>query len=211
MIRVTGNTVIVLDFETTGFSPDSGDRATEVAAVVIEGQRIGRRYHSLMNAGVQIPPDVQDLTGITNTMIQKAPPASEVIRELVQFIGAVPLIAHNASFDRRFLDSELGCLRRRLRQEIVCSMRVARRVYPNAKDHRLSTLARLAGIRWRGSQHRALADAMMTANLWLKMQKTIGTVYKLKSVPLDLMQRLQAIPCGSLDAFISRYREMNGI
>lgn len=211
MIRVTGNTVIVLDFETTGFSPDSGDRVTEVAAVVIEGGRIGRRYHSLMNAGVHIPPDVQELTGITNSMIRKAPPASEVIQDLAGFIGAIPLIAHNASFDRRFLDAELRRLRRRIRQEIMCSMRVARRVYPNAKDHKLSTLVKLTGVRSRGSQHRALTDAMMTANLWLKMQKTIGSVYKLKNVPLDLMRHLQSIPCGSLDAFISRYREMNGI
>lgn len=203
--------IIVLDFETTGLSPDWGDRVTEVAAVVIEDRSIVRQYQSLMNAGVPIPAHVQELTGITNAMIRKAPPVSAVMRELARFVGSAPLVAHNASFDRRFLDAELARLGRRRMQDVVCSMRVARRVYPNAPNHRLSTLARYARVPASGRHHRALSDAMMTANLWLKMQKALGTTYQLRQVPLDLMQRLQAIPCCSLDSFISRYRQRHDI
>jgi len=205
------NTVIVLDFETTGLSPDWGDRVTEVAAVVIEDRSVVRQYQSLMNAGVPIPAFVQELTGITNAMIRNAPPASVVIRELARFIGSAPLVAHNASFDRRFLDAELARVRLRRVQEVVCSMRVARRVYPDAPNHRLGTVARYADVPASGRQHRALADAMVTANLWLKMQTALSTGYRLRHVPLDLMQRLQAIPCRSLDSFVSRYRKQHDI
>jgi DNA polymerase-3 subunit epsilon len=67
------NKIVVIDFETTGLSPNLGDRATEVAAVIIDGNQIVGKYQSLMNAGVAIPSFIQQLTGISIAMIRKAP------------------------------------------------------------------------------------------------------------------------------------------
>ena len=70
--------VAVIDFETTGLSPTQGDRATEIAAVILEGGRVVDRYQSLMNAGVRVPAHIEALTGISNAMLREAPPASDV-------------------------------------------------------------------------------------------------------------------------------------
>nr|HPL80547.1 exonuclease domain-containing protein [Burkholderiaceae bacterium] len=73
--------IAVIDFETTGISPAMGDRATEVAIVMMEGGRVVDRFQSLMNAGVRIPSFITQLTGITNAMVAVAPPAAQVMAE----------------------------------------------------------------------------------------------------------------------------------
>ena len=98
---------VIIDFETTGLSPRFGDRATEVAAVVIDETGIIDRFQSLMNGGRTIPPFIQQLTGITNAMIRQAPKAEVVMHQLIVFIAGRPLVAHNASFDHGFLGAEL--------------------------------------------------------------------------------------------------------
>jgi DNA polymerase-3 subunit epsilon len=65
--------IIVIDFETTGISPNSGGRATEIAAVLVRDGRIVDHYHSLMNSGAWVPPFIEQLTGISNAMLQSAP------------------------------------------------------------------------------------------------------------------------------------------
>ena len=97
--------VAVIDFETTGLSPAQGDRATEIAAVIVEDGRVVDRYQSLMNAGVRIPAYIEALTGITNAMVRSAPSAGEVMRDVSDFVGDMPIVAHNASFDAKFWDA----------------------------------------------------------------------------------------------------------
>lgn len=89
--------IAVIDFETTGISPGQGDRATEVAIVITEQGRVVDRYQSLMNAGVRIPSFITQLTGITNAMVESAPPADTVMRKAARFVGEVPMVAHNAA------------------------------------------------------------------------------------------------------------------
>jgi hypothetical protein len=79
--------IAVIDFETTGISPAMGDRATEVAIVMMEGGRVVDRFQSLMNAGVRIPSFITQLTGITNAMVANAPPAAQVMAEAGRFVG----------------------------------------------------------------------------------------------------------------------------
>ena len=112
--------IAILDFETTGMSPDYGDRVTEVGVVVMADGLIVDSFQSLMNAGVRIPRFIEQFTGITNAMIRNAPPVNEVMAELAEFIGELPLVAHNASFDRKFLDAELSYIGRERRQEMAC-------------------------------------------------------------------------------------------
>jgi len=103
----SANTVIVLDFETTGLSPDDGDRAIEIGAVKIEQGAVVDQFQGLMNPGRRISAFIEDYTGITNTILKTAPPCGEVMAAFADFAGGAALVAHNASFDKRFLDTEL--------------------------------------------------------------------------------------------------------
>ena len=188
------NSFIVLDFETTGLSPNVGARTTEVAAVRVENGRMTDRFQSLMNPGVRIPSFIQDLTGITNQMISKAPKNATVMKDLHQFIGKTPLVAHNASFDKKFLDAELELLGLKSEQHIACSLLVARRVYQNAPNHKLGTLVKYKNIENDGTFHRALADAEMTARLWLCMKEDIADLIGLSEVTYDVMRLLANTP-----------------
>ncbi len=138
--NINANTVIVLDFETTGMSPDQGDRAIEVGAVKLENGGIVDRFQCLMNPGIRVNGFIEDFTGITNAMLKKAPACEEVMEAFADFIGDSNLVAHNASFDRRFLDSECCRISREYGGKFACSMLAARRVYPEAPNHKLGTL-----------------------------------------------------------------------
>ena len=199
--------IIVLDFETTGLSPGRGDRATEIGALVLQDGQPVDRFQSLMNAGIGIPAFVQSLTGITSQMVAAAPAAEKVMRDFAGFIGDMPLVAHNASFDKSFLDAEFRRAGIRRRGRFACSMRVARRVYPEARNHKLNTLARYMGLDWSGQHHRAMADVEMTTQLWCAMQQRLAYDYDLQSVPHRLMRRLQSAPAKSLATLVGKFAE----
>jgi len=182
--------VIVLDFETSGLSPHYGDRAIEVGAVMIENCMIVDRFQGLMNPGFRISSFIESYTGITNDMLEAAPPCEEVMTEFADFISDMPLVAHNASFDRRFLDAELGYINRTREGKMACSMLAARRIFPNAPNHKLVTLVRYCGIYHEGTFHRALADAEMTGHLWIAMIDAIKDTYGINKVDFELMRKL---------------------
>ena len=184
-------TVAVLDFETTGLSPSWGDRATEIAVTLMRDGHVVDRYQSLMNARRRIPAEVVALTGITNSMIASAPPVDKVMREAVQFVGKHPVVAHNASFDRKFWQAELGLLGIVANQPFACTMLVSRRIYPNAPNHKLSTLVDMLRLPKPGRAHRAMVDAEMASGLWYRMQQDIARTYELSHVDYTLMARLQ--------------------
>ena len=196
--------VVVLDFETTGLSPDQGDRAIEIGAVRIEDGVITDRFQQLMNPGTLISSFIESYTGISNEMLHSAPPCKQVMREFSDFIEDFDLVAHNASFDRRFLDAEMKRLRRHYNGEFVCSMLVSRRIYPDAPDHKLGTLVRYKRLPNDGTFHRALADAEMTGYLWLRMLEDLSSNYCLESVPFSLMQELSRVPKASTGTFLQR-------
>jgi DNA polymerase-3 subunit epsilon len=155
----------VIDFETTGMSPDLGDRATEVAIVMVDGGRVVDRFQSLMNAGVRIPSFITQLTGISNAMVASAPDAAEVMAEASRFVGTTPLVAHNAAFDRKFWTAELARLDLPALQSFACTLLVSRRLYPQAPNHKLGSLVDYHHLPRTGVAHRALADAEMATAL----------------------------------------------
>ena len=200
-------TVVVIDFETTGLSPDWGARATEVAAVRMENGEVTATFQSLMDAGVAIPQEIEALTGITNTMRRAAPPAAQIIRELHQFIAGAPLVAHNARFDAAFLDSEykkagIFCAS----PSFACTMKLARRIYPRAPNHKLQTLIRYADIPCQGRFHRALADATATAHQWQQKSPDLRARYRLLELPgYARLCRLSALPLARIDGYIKNW------
>lgn len=210
--RAGAEGIVVLDFETSGMSPLQGDRAIEIGAVRLVGADIVDRFQSLMNPGRRISGFIEAYTGITNAMVQAAPPAAEVMAAFHDFIGDAPLIAHNASFDRRFLDDELRRIDRCRTQEFACSLLVARRVYPDAPDHKLATLVTYRNLPTDGRFHRALADAEMTAHLWLAMEADLRDAYGFADVPFALMCALSGQKKNRADAYLrERAMEMRGM
>ena len=194
--------VIVLDFETTGLSPQYGDRAIEIGAVRIENNIVTDRFQSLMNPGVRISSFIESYTGISNNMVAAAPPCAEVMAQFAQFIGDHPLVAHNASFDRIFLASELGFIGKSIQNTMACSMLTARRLYPHAPNHQLGTLVRYCNITTDGTFHRALADAEMTGQLWISMSDEIRDRFGVNQVPFELMRQVSRIPKAKVPAYL---------
>lgn len=190
--------VAVIDFETTGLSPAQGDRATEVAAVILEGGRVVARYQSLMNAGVRIPGHIEALTGISNAMVRSAPPSGDVMRAVSDFVGDIPIVAHNAAFDSRFWDAELARIQRSRQQGFVCSLLLSRRLLPLAPSHKLVALVEYAGLPVAGRYHRALADAEMAASLLVRLEKELRLRHHVHDVSVELLQRIQCAPKAQL-------------
>ncbi len=196
--------VVVLDFETTGLSPDYGDRTIEVGAVLIRDNRIVDRFQSLMNPGMRISSFIENYTGITNKMLSTAPSIAEVMPRFAAFMAKHHLVAHNAGFDQRFLDAELRRVHQRRSQEFACSMLVSRRIYPEAPSHSLETLVRHKKLKTDGVHHRALADAEMTGHLWTGMVDDLKSTYNLRNVPFELMQRLAKVSKAAAPAYLKR-------
>ncbi|MEO9944584.1 3'-5' exonuclease [Paraglaciecola sp.] len=188
------NTVIVLDFETTGLSPDYGDRAIEIGAVKIESGEIVERFQGLMNPGKPISSFIENYTGINNFMLKGAPPCEDVMAQFADFIAGYNLVAHNASFDKRFLDAEFAAISESYSGQFSCSMLMARRIYQDAPNHKLSSLISYTGIESQGGFHRALYDAEMTAKFWLVMLADMEQQYGMSSIPFSLTQKLTKTP-----------------
>jgi len=183
--------IAIIDFETTGISPGMGDRATEVAIVMLEGGQVVDRFQSLMNAGVRVNSFITQLTGITNEMVQAAPPAEQVMREAARFVAGRPMVAHNAAFDKKFWQAELARCGEEGAHAFACTLLLSRRLYPQAPNHKLGTLAALHHLPSSGRAHRASADAEMAAHLLAQMQHDLKTRYGCQQPDHALLMGLQ--------------------
>jgi DNA polymerase-3 subunit epsilon len=167
---------VVLDLETTGGSP-ANDRITEVGAVKVRGGEVTGTFHTLVNPEVAIPPMISALTGITDGMVADQEPIEVVLPCLLEFLGGAVLVAHNASFDRRFLQANLerhGY--ERLANRTVCTARLARKLLlgDEVPDVRLATLA--AHLQASVTPcHRAMTDARATVDVFHSLLERAGS------------------------------------
>jgi DNA polymerase III epsilon subunit family exonuclease len=157
---------VVVDVETTGWTPGTA-QITEIGAVRVSGGKLKGQFTSLVNPGGPIPGRVTELTGITDAMVEGAPPLDRVLPAFLAFASGGVLTAHNAPFDIGFLTAACrACGLPWPRPPVVDTVDLARRVLgedevPNCK---LATLAEYFGARTTPS-HRALADALATADV----------------------------------------------
>jgi DNA polymerase-3 subunit epsilon len=159
-----------------------------------------------MNAGVRIPPFIESYTGISNEMIRAAPPAAEVMAQAARFVGGMPMVAHNASFDRRFWCAELQRLGgAQAEPSFACTLLLSRRLYPQAGSFRLGALASLHALACAGRAHRALADAEVAAALYSRIQGDIRRDYQVDEVPHALLVKLQRCQRKALPKAIQAY------
>ena len=199
--------IAVIDFETTGLSPAMGDRATEVAIVLLEGGQIVDRFQGLMNAGVHIPAFITSLTGISNAMIAGAPPAERVMRDASRFVGHAPLVAHNAAFDRKFWQAELAMAGEAALHAFACTLLVSRRLYPQAPSHKLGVLVDYHRLPKAGRAHRALADAEMAASLLGQIQHDLRTRHGVTRPDHTMLMTLQRCAKLKVTALMAQYAD----
>nr|WP_315427061.1 3'-5' exonuclease [uncultured Albidiferax sp.] len=198
----------VIDFETTGISPGQGDRATEVAIVLLEQGRVVDRYQSLMNAGVRIPSFITQLTGISNAMLVDAPSAAQAMAEASRFVGDTPLVAHNAAFDRKFWQAELARIALPATQPFVCTLLLSRRLYPQAPNHKLGSLVDYHRLPRAGQAHRALADAEMAAHLLGQIQHDLRQRWGVTQPHSALLMDLQRCSKATVGKLLAQHRSV---
>ena len=198
--------IVMLDFETTGLSPAMGDRITEVAALRIIDGRVVERYVSLINCKVRIPAFITHLTGISQAMVDSAPPVDEVVPALLEFIGADALSAHNASFDEKFLKAEAERLGLAPRHEsLVCSLKLSRRVFPGMSSYKLGLLSGQLGIRFKSAAHRAESDAEVAAQVLIHIGRHLRSSYGIADVDADLLVSLNKLAAAKVPQFLQKH------
>ena len=167
-IPTTETDFAVLDFETTGVSGKK-NRVIEIGIVHVKNLEIVDSYQSFINPGMLVPYYITKITGITDADVQDAPYFEDVTSEVVDFIGDSVLVAHNLPFDYSFLKHEFIRADTFLpKMESLCTLKLARKMYPELKSKSLGNLVKYFGIKHK-DVHRALGDAMVTAKLLIKM------------------------------------------
>jgi DNA polymerase-3 subunit epsilon len=198
--------IVMLDFETTGLSPAMGDRITEVAALRIVDGKVTERYVSLINCNARIPSFITSLTGISQQMVDDAPPVRRVLPELLDFIGSDTLSAHNASFDEKFLIAEADRLGMApAHQALVCSLKLSRRLFPGMPSYKLGVLSSQLGIRFRSAAHRAESDAEVGAELLHHIARHLGRSFGVTQVESQVLLSVNKLSAAKVPAFLDKY------
>jgi DNA polymerase-3 subunit epsilon len=199
------NKLVILDFETTGLSPAYA-RVIEVGAILIEDTKIVDKLSQLMYPGCSMPSFITDITGITNEMVKGKPSPEKFMPKLKEFIGNRPILAHNASFDQKFLISEMENVGKKVDNRFLCTLKLSRRLITNAPDYKLTTLVSHLKIKPPGIQqaHRALYDVMSTFQLWLHMKKYVMDL--INTTPdFDFFVKLERQPKSKISHLLDKY------
>lgn len=162
---------IVFDTETTGLSPQEGHRIIEIGCVeLVNRMPTGRTYHQYINPEREIDAGAMRVHGITNEKVAGMPTFDQVYEEMLAFFGDAALVAHNASFDMNFINTELGLVGcDPLANEVVDTLALARQQYPGSQ-HTLDALCRRFDIDLSvRTYHGALLDADLLAKVYLEM------------------------------------------
>jgi DNA polymerase III epsilon subunit family exonuclease len=171
---LAGLSYVVVDTETTGGRSLLGDRITEFAAVIVKGGEIVELYETLVNPQRSIPPFVTQLTNITWDMVKNAPTFDRIAPDVLRVLEGNVFVAHNATFDWRFVTTEVSrSTGRQLRGRRLCTVKIARKVLPQLSRRSLDYVARYYGVEIR-NRHRAAGDALATAKCLLRMMSDLA-------------------------------------
>jgi len=165
-IELTQIEAVALDIETTGLEPDKGDDICEIAAVRISGGEISGDFSSLVKPAVPISPEAFAVNQITEDMLAQAPLFSQILHQLLEFIGDRILVVHNAPFDLAFVQKKIAETGKPLlRNSVVDTLVIARALDGLPGQNSLGQVAQRLGVVVRGA-HRALEDATVTAKVF---------------------------------------------
>jgi DNA polymerase III subunit epsilon len=163
---------IILDTETTGLSPATGDRIVEIGAVeLINHIPSGKTYHVYLNPERDMPKEAEAVHGLSAAFLKDKPLFKHISTEFLAFIGDAPLIIHNASFDMGFINAELGFvgLPAIPPSQVIDTLQMARRTHPMGSNS-LDALCKRYGIdNSKRTKHGALLDAELLADVYLEL------------------------------------------
>ncbi len=170
--------IVALDIETTGLDAER-DAITEIGMVKFNPRRVEAEWHSLVNPGRRIPPQITQLTGITDAMVRNAPRIQDVLQEVEDFVGEDPVLGHNVGFDLKFLRKH-GVLRH---NDQLDTYEMASVLLPNAGRYNLGALSQALGV-VQAVKHRALDDARATYAIYMRLFE------EAMNLPLDLLAEI---------------------
>lgn len=191
----------ILDIETTGGQYNQ-EGITEIAIYQFDGHQVTDQFISLINPEREIQPFVVKLTGINNQMLRNAPKFFEVAKRIVEITEGCTLVAHNASFDYRILQTEFRRLGYDFKRETLCTVELSQQLLPEKESYSLGKLTRSLGIPV-SQRHRASGDAMATVKLFkYLLEKDSGKniitqwVKNLKNdeLPIRLIKIVEELP-----------------
>src|SRR6185312_11228340 len=192
---------IVLDTETTGFDPATGDRIVEIGCVeLVDHLPTGRSFQAYLNPERLVPIETTKVHGLTDEFLADKPLFAHIVEELLEFIGDAPLVIHNASFDMKFVNSELHrCGKKPLPYaRAIDTIEIAKAKIPGAR-YSLDELCRRFGIDLSvRTKHGALLDAELTARVYLELVG--GRQTRLVLAPGDNMET------GDVTVLVARSR-----
>lgn len=162
---------IVFDIETTGLSRVR-DRVTEIGAVRVKNGEVLDVFSSFVNPGMPIPPNITELTGITDEMVKDADGMDKVLPRFLDFIGDRMLVAHNANFDVGFMRAAAEELKLPFTNSYIDTVPLARYIVPELSKYKLDTLAEFFGV-GDFNHHRAYDDAETLARVFYSMVKRL--------------------------------------
>jgi DNA polymerase III subunit epsilon len=163
---------IILDTETTGLDPLSGDRIVEIAALeLINGCRTENTFHSYVNPERDMPDSAFKVHGISFQFLIDKPIFSEVVDGFINFISKDKIVAHNADFDIRFINSELARLGYDAidGQRVIDTLSIARRKHPGASNSLDALCVRYGVDRAKRVKHGALVDCELLADVYAEL------------------------------------------
>jgi len=183
--------VTVIDFETTGLEFAKEDRIVEIGAVKWRDHRITGIYDALVNPGRPIPAEVVRVHGITDSMVASAAPLDVAVPELLDLIGDDLVVMHNVEFDSGFLKAQMKLLGIERELTYYDTLPAARKRFLGSPNYRLATLKNFLNLKQLGTMHRALADAYVTLQLYLKLENlwAIDSRSQLEKQLRELTQR----------------------
>ena len=163
---------VVLDTETTGFEPNDGDRIVEIGAVeLLNHLPTGRTYHQYINPERNMPEGAFGVHGLSENFLSDKPVFKSIAQDFIDFIGDSSLVIHNASFDMKFLNAELGWASRQLlpKDQAIDTLAMARRKFPGSPASLDALCRRFSVDNTSRTLHGALLDSEILAKVYLEL------------------------------------------
>ncbi len=178
----------IVDIETTG-SFASANGITEIAIYIHDGKEVVEKYQQLINPGCPIPDFIQTLTGISNEMVTSAPDFLAVAEEIYLLLHDKIFVAHNVNFDYSFVNYHLQRAGYQLQNKKLCTIRLARKIFPGLPGYGLGKLSRHFNIS-NNARHRAGGDAEATATLFSMLLKNDADDFVSQSLKVNSSEQL---------------------
>ena len=198
---------IFLDTETTGLSPESGDRIIEIGCIEMLNRRLsGRNLHFYLNPERRSHEDAIKVHGLTDEFLADKPPFASVVDELLEFCDGAEIVIHNAGFDVGFLNEELRRLGRPkfpgFVRQITDSLTMAREIFPGKANSLDALCKRLEVDNSNRALHGALLDAGLLAEVYIRMTRGQNSLVIESGEQTAAQAALEAVDFGLLELIV---------